>query len=60
MQKTQETQFWSLSGDDPLEEEMATHFSSVSCLENAVGNGNWQATVHRVMKSRTQLNTHTP
>ena len=30
--------------DHPLEEEMATH-SSVSCLENSMGRGAWQATV---------------
>ena len=27
MQETQETQVWSLGQEDPLEEEMATHFS---------------------------------
>ena len=26
-----------------------------SCLENAMGRGAWQAAVHRVAKSRTQL-----
>ena len=27
MQETQETQFWSLGQEDPLEKEMATHSS---------------------------------
>ena len=27
MQETEETQFWSLGGEDPLEEAMATHSS---------------------------------
>ena len=27
-----------------------------SCLENFMGRGDWQAGVHRVTKSRTQLN----
>ena len=26
-----------------------------SCLENPMGRGDWQATVHRVTKSQTQL-----
>jgi len=26
-----------------------------SCLENPMGRGTWQATIHRVAKSRTQL-----
>ena len=30
-----------------------------SCLENPMDRGAWQATVHGVSKSRTQLNTHT-
>ena len=29
-----------------------------SCVENPMGRGAWQATVHRVTKSRTRLNTH--
>ena len=28
-------------------------------LENPMGRGTWQATVHRVVKSQTRLNTHT-
>ena len=30
-----------------------------SCLENPMDRGPWWATVHRVTKSWTQLNTHT-
>ena len=30
-----------------------------SCLENSTGRGTWQATVHGVAKSWTQLSTHT-
>ena len=44
----------SLGWEDPLEEEMATH-SSYSCLENPMDKGAWQAVVHRVMQSQTQL-----
>ena len=33
-----------------LEEEMATH-SSISCLENSMDRGAWQAIVHRVAKT---------
>ena len=29
-----------------------------SCLENSMDRGAWQATVHGVKKSQTQLNTH--
>ena len=29
-----------------------------SCVENPMGRGAWQVTVHRVTKSRTRLNTH--
>ena len=30
-----------------------------SCLENPMDRGAWRATVHRVGKSQTRLNTHT-
>ena len=30
-----------------------------SCLENSMDRGAWQATVHEVTKSQTQLSTHT-
>ena len=36
---------------------MATH-SQYSCLENTLDRGAWWASVHGVMKSRTQLSTH--
>ena len=39
--------------EDPLEEGVAT--LQYSCLENPMDGGGWQATVHRVAKSRTQL-----
>ena len=29
-----------------------------SCLENSIDRGAWQATVHAVAKSQTQLSTH--
>ena len=46
-----------LGGEDPLEEEMATQLQ-YSCLENPMDRGGWQAIVHRVAKSQTQLSTH--
>ena len=49
-----ETWVQSLSGEDPLEKEMATH-SSYSCLENLMDGGAWQATVQGVAKNWTQL-----
>ena len=42
---TQETQVQSLSQEDPLEEEMATHSS---ILAWKMDRGAWWATVHRV------------
>ena len=44
MQEMQETQVQSLGGEDPLEEEMATH----SCLENPMDKGAWRATARWV------------
>ena len=49
----QETQVRSLDHEDPLEEEMTT--IQYCCLENSMAKGAWQATVHRVTKSQTQL-----
>ena len=49
-----ETWVQSLSGEDPLDKEMATH-SSYSCLENLMEGGAWQATVQGVAKNWTQL-----
>jgi len=49
--KMKETRVQFLSGEDPLEKEMAAH-SQYSCLGNSMDRG---ASVHRVTKSRTQL-----
>ena len=38
---------------------MATHSSTHSRLENPMGGGAWQAAVHGVLKSRTQLSDFT-
>ena len=40
-----------LGWDIPLEKEMATH----SCLENPMGKGAWQATVHGITRDRYNL-----
>jgi len=52
----QETRVPSLGGEDPLEEEMATHSSilawKIPWTEEPAG-----STVHGVAKSRTQLST---
>ena len=40
----------SLGGEDPLEEEMATH-SSILAWRTPMDRGAWQATVHRVSES---------
>ena len=50
----QETQVQSLGQDDPMEEVMATH-SSVLAWRIPMDRGAWQATVHRVTRSRAQL-----
>ena len=54
MQKSQETWVRSLDGKDTLEEGMATH-SSILAWRISMVRGAWQATVHTVTKSRTQL-----
>ena len=56
MQEPQETRVQSLGQilQDSLEEGMATHFIILAwriCMDR----GAWQATVHRVTKSRTRL-----
>ena len=51
----QETWVQSLGQEDPLEKGTATHSSIYSCLGNPMDRGAWQATVHGVTKSRTQL-----
>ena len=58
MQETQETWVQSLGLEDSLEKEMATH-SSITCLENSMDRGAWQARVDGVAKNRTQLSIHT-
>ena len=58
----QETRVPSRGREDPLEESMATHSSILSCLEKPMDRGAWQAIVHKVTKSWTQLklpSTHT-
>ena len=47
----------SLGWEDPLEQDMGTH-SSILAWRTLMARGSWRATVHRVAKSRTQLNTH--
>ena len=49
-----ETQVRTLGQEDPLERGMAAH-SSVLGLENSMDRRAWQATVHGVANSRTQL-----
>ena len=53
----QESQVRSLGQEDPLEKEMATH-SSILAWKNLM-DGAWQATVHGVAKSQTQLSDFT-
>jgi len=50
----QKTQVQSPSREDPLEEEMATHFI-IFCLENFMDRGAWQTLVHATVKSWTRL-----
>ena len=57
MQEMQETQVQSPGQEDPLEEEMATH-SSILAWKASMDRGVWQAIVHGVAKSQTQLNVH--
>ena len=47
-----DTPVYSLSGEDPLEEGMATH-SSILAWRIPMDRGTWRATVHRVAKSWT-------
>ena len=49
----QETQVQSLRQEDALEKGMVTHSSILDW--GSMGRGAWQATVHGVTKSRTQL-----
>ena len=56
MQETQESWVQSLGQEDLLEREMAT-LSSILAWKIPWG-GAWQATVHGIAKSWTQLNIH--
>ena len=47
----QETQVHSLDWEDPLEKGRAT-YSSISCLENSINKGPWQATFYGVTKTQ--------
>ena len=47
MQEIQESQFQSLSWEDPLKKKMAAPLQ-YSCLENSMDREAWQATVHWV------------
>ena len=47
----QETQVLSLGWEDPLEKGVVP--TPVSCLENPMDRGAWQATVHGVAESQT-------
>ena len=47
------TQVWSLGGEDPLEEGIATHSSILAW--RIPNRGAWRATVHRIMESWTWL-----
>ena len=50
----QETWVQSLGWEDPLEEGMATHFSTLA-WRIPMDRGAWRATVHGVAKSWTRL-----
>ena len=52
MQEMQETWDQSLGQEDVLEKGQPLQFSF---LENPMDRGTWQATVHRVAESQTQL-----
>ena len=56
----QETRFQSLGWEDPLEEEMATHSSQYSCLENFMDRGAWWATIWGRKRLRHSLVTKHP
>ena len=58
LQELQETQFWSLGPEDPLEEEVATH-SSIFAWRIPMDRGTCWAIVNAVTKSRTQLSAYT-
>ena len=47
-----ETWLQSLGWEDPLQKEMAIHFSAIA-WKNPMDRGAWQVLVHRVSKSQT-------
>ena len=51
-------QVLSLSWEDPLEKEMATH-SHILAWENSTNRGTWRATVQGVAEGREQLSAVT-
>ena len=51
MQELQEIWVQSLGQEEPLEKEMAIHFSP--CMENAMDREAWKTTVHGVTKGLT-------
>ena len=51
MQELQEIWVRSLGQEEPLEKEMAIHFSP--CMENAMDREAWKTTVHGVTKGLT-------
>ena len=54
MQETQEMWVQSLGSEDPLERGHGNPLQ-YPCLENPMGRGTWQASVHRVTHSRARL-----
>ena len=58
MQEMQEMQVLSLSWEDPLEKEMATH-SHILAWENSTNRGAWWATVQGVAEGWEQLSAVT-
>ena len=50
----QETRVRSLGQEDPLEEGIGNPLQ-YSCLENLMDRGVWQAIIHRITQSWTQL-----
>ena len=58
MQEMLEMQVLSLSWEDPLEKEMATH-SHILAWENSTNRGTWRATVQGVAEGQEQLSAVT-
>ena len=55
MQRRKRMRAQSLGQEDPQEESMHGHPLQYSCLENLTDKSAWQAVVHRVTQSQTQL-----